>query len=486
MNDNRVAYRAFDHVPDTLAAFEQEFAQSPARFLLESSVVIPGFSRFTFMGDSQGRWAEVLSYKQASASVEICRAQDTVQAPTEDFLAWLGERMRTQHTPCPAQLPFDFNLGYVGVLGYELKVASLADPAWSSSAPDACFMLATRMLVIDHLEQRSYLLYLIKDEDDQAPATTWLDHASERLLALPVAQPLSRRARRMSLDQVEDWIQANATARHAKPAYIEKILQAQRQIVDGETYEVCLTNLVEMPFEHCAYALYRIMRELSPAPHAAYFAIPGFEMASSSPERFLKVDRQGQVEAKPIKGTRPRSDDAVEDQRQRDELRHDEKDLAENLMIVDLLRNDLGRVCQIGSVSVPGLFVVESYSHAHQLVSTIQGQLKPGLQALDCIESSFPGGSMTGAPKKRTMQIIGELEQGARGAYSGSLGWLSLGGACDLNILIRSVSVHDACARFGVGGAITALSDPESEYLETVVKASGVVEAIALLDEVGA
>ncbi|QJQ22836.1 aminodeoxychorismate synthase component I [Pseudomonas sp. SK] len=481
---NRVEFRAFDHVPDTLAAFEQEFAPSPARFLLESSVVIPGFSRFTFMGDSQGRWAEVLRYKQESASVEIRRMEGTVQEPAEDFLAWLGEHMLAQRTPCPDELPFDFNLGYVGVLGYELKVATLADPAWTSPAPDACFMLATRMLVIDHQENRSYLLHLLKDDYDQPAARAWLEQTGNRLQALPAAQPLAKRPRHMSLDQVEQWIAAHAKARHNKPAYIEKILEAQRQIVDGETYEVCLTNLVELPFEHSAYALYRIMRELSPAPHAAYYAIPGFEMASSSPERFLKVDRSGQAEAKPIKGTRPRSHDPREDQRQLDELRQDEKDLAENLMIVDLLRNDLGRVCQIGSVNVPGLFVVESYSHAHQLVSTIQGQLKAGMQALDCIKASFPGGSMTGAPKKRTMQIIGELEQGARGAYSGSLGWLSLGGACDLSILIRSVAVHNAQARFGVGGAITALSDPESEYLETVVKASGVVEAIALLDEV--
>ncbi|MDU9403025.1 aminodeoxychorismate synthase component I [Pseudomonas sp. zfem004] len=486
MSDNRVEFRALDHVPDTLAAFEQEFAQSPACFLLESSVVIEGFSRFTFMGDSQGRWAEVLRYQQQSASVEVRRLEGTQHEPAEDFLEWLSARLAAQHTPCPAELPFDFNLGYVGVLGYDLKVANLGDPVWSSPTPDATFLLATRMLVIDHQENRSYLLHLVKDEYDQPTANAWLDHASARLQALPAAQPLTRRPRRMSLEQVEQWIAAHANARHAKADYIEKILEAQRQIVDGETYEVCLTNLVELPFEHSAYALYKIMRELSPAPHAAYYAIPGFEMASSSPERFLKVDRLGQVEAKPIKGTRPRSNDPREDQRQLDDLRQDEKDLAENLMIVDLLRNDLGRVCQIGSVKVPGLFVVESYSHAHQLVSTIQGQLKPGMQALDCVKASFPGGSMTGAPKKRTMQIIGALEQGARGAYSGSLGWLSLSGACDLSILIRSVAVHDALARFGVGGAITALSDPESEYVETVVKASGVVEAIALLDEVSA
>ncbi|WP_095149066.1 aminodeoxychorismate synthase component I [Pseudomonas sp. Irchel s3a18] len=486
MTVNRVEFRTLNHAPDTLTAFDLEFAGSPARFLLESSVVLPGFSRFTFMGDSHGRWTEVLRYKQDTASLETQHDDQTVQHQTADFLSWLGTRMAAQHSPCPSDLPFDFNLGYVGVMGYELKVATLDDPAWSSNAPDACFMLATRMLVIDHQENRSYLLHLVKDSSDLPAAHSWLEQASERLLALPANQPLPKRPKRMSLDQVEGWIANHANARHEKAAYIEKILEAQHQITDGETYEVCLTNLVELPFEHSAYDLYRIMRELSPAPHAAYFAIPGFEMASSSPERFLKIDREGQVEAKPIKGTRPRSNDPEEDQRQLDSLRQDEKDLAENLMIVDLLRNDLGRVCRIGSVKVPGLFVVESYSHAHQLVSTIQGQLKPGMDALDCIKASFPGGSMTGAPKKRTMQIIGKLEQGARGAYSGSLGWLGLGGACDLSILIRSVAVHDAWARFGVGGAITALSDPESEYVETMVKASGMVEAISLLCEVTA
>jgi para-aminobenzoate synthetase len=228
------------------------------------------------------------------------------------------------------------------------------------------------------------------------------------------------------------------------------------------------------------------MRQLTPAPHAGYFNIADFHIVCSSPERFLRIDRDRCAEARPIKGTRPRGRTPAEDLQLIEELRTNEKDRAENLMIVDLLRNDLGQVCTIGTIQVPKLFAVETYSHVHQLVSTIRGQLKPGISAVACVRATFPGGSMTGAPKKRTMEIIDRLEKGPRGVYSGAFGWFGLGGACDLNIVIRSISIDKGRARFGVGGAITALSDPEEEFAETIVKARGVVEAIEQLGRTNA
>jgi para-aminobenzoate synthetase len=288
---------------------------------------------------------------------------------------------------------------------------------------------------------------------------------------------------RMSLPEVEGWIGRHAKMRHPREAYIAKVEQAQREIVDGESYEICLTNLVEFPFDESALELYRMMRQMTPAPHAGYFNTGDFHLACSSPERFLCVDRHGLVEAKPIKGTRPRGRTVEEDERIVEDLRSNEKDRAENLMIVDLLRNDLGQVCELASVRVPKLFDVESYSHVHQLVSTIQGQLKPQFSSVECIRAAFPGGSMTGAPKKRTMEIIDRLEEGPRGTYSGALGWFGLCGACDFNIVIRSIAVHAGRGQFGVGGAIIALSDPLDEFTETMVKARGLVEAIASLRE---
>jgi para-aminobenzoate synthetase len=266
--------------------------------------------------------------------------------------------------------------------------------------------------------------------------------------------------------------------RHDRRTYVEKIGAALKEIVHGESYEICLTNLITFPFERSPLDLYRSMRNLTPAPHAAFFHIDDLYLVSASPERLMCVDRRRVVEAKPIKGTRPRGRTGDEDTALVQALRESEKDRAENLMIVDLLRNDLGQVCELGSVHVPKLFDVETYSHVHQLVSTIRGTLKEGISSVDCLRAVFPGGSMTGAPKKRTIEIIDRLEEGPRGIYSGALGWFGLSGACDFNIVIRSLSIDRGIARLGVGGAITALSDPEDEFEETMVKARGVIEAI--------
>lgn len=486
MSEFQIEVVALDLFPDPLSVFRSEFLSSPNKFFLESSVVREGFSRFSFMGDSAGRHGEVLTYDAVARRVTIVRGEDRETVDIERFFDFLDARLHRSRTACPSALPFDFNLGYVGTLGYELKNETIGAGAHASPTYDAAFLFATRMIAFDHAERRCYLLHLAADEADRRQAVAWFDEVRARMQAqaedASVASPRAATSReKFSLADVEQWIDRHATIRHQKGAYLRKIREAQREIVDGETYEVCLTNIIEFPFDAPPFDLYCTMRELTPAPHAGYFNIGEFHLASSSPERFLSVDRHGCVEAKPIKGTRPRGRTAEEDTQFIADLRNDEKDSAENLMIVDLLRNDLGQVCALSSVHVPRLFDVESYSHVHQLVSTIRGQLKPDVTATQCVRAAFPGGSMTGAPKKRTMEIIDRLEQGPRGTYSGSLGWFGLGNTCDLNIVIRSVAVNAGRARFGVGGAIIALSDPESEYVETMVKARGVVEAVEYL-----
>jgi para-aminobenzoate synthetase len=266
--------------------------------------------------------------------------------------------------------------------------------------------------------------------------------------------------------------------RHRRPAYLDAVADCLEQIRNGESYEVCLTNAVTAPVSIDPRRTFSWLRRTSPVPYGALLEFPDVAILSASPERFLTVGCDRAVESKPIKGTRPRGATFAEDSALHDDLATNAKDRAENLMIVDLIRNDLGKVCEIGTVHVPRLFEVETYAPVHQLVSTIRGMLRPGASAVDCVRATFPGGSMTGAPKLRTMQIIDRLEGGPRGFYSGALGWFGLSGAADLSIVIRTLTATKDRVSFGVGGAIIALSDAQEEFEETVVKSRAMVTAL--------
>ena len=227
------------------------------------------------------------------------------------------------------------------------------------------------------------------------------------------------------------------------------------------------------------FDLYRLLRRRNPAPFAAYLKLGELTVLSSSPERFLSVDRDRRVQARPIKGTAPRSNDPARDAELREELRSDEKTFAEHLMIVDLLRNDLGRVCEVDSVRVPQFMVVEPYTTVHQMISTITGVLDRERTPLECVRACFPGGSMTGAPKLRTMSIIDDIEREARGVYSGAIGYFGLDGSVDLSIVIRTIVMRPGATTIGAGGAIVMQSDPEEEFDEILLKARAPMSAIA-------
>ncbi|HEU4805107.1 MAG TPA: anthranilate synthase component I family protein, partial [Nitrobacter sp.] len=260
-----------------------------------------------------------------------------------------------------------------------------------------------------------------------------------------------------------------------------KVARCLDLIAQGETYQVCLTNELSCTATVEPLRVYLTMRRVNPAPFAAFLKWPGGAVLSASPERFLAVDADGNIEAKPIKGTVRRDADPLEDKRLVEMLRASRKNRAENGMIVDLLRHDLSRCCETGTVSVPALFDVETYQTVHQLVSTIRGVLNPEHTLIDVLRSgAFPGGSMTGAPKSRTLEHIDQLEQRARGIYSGSLGWLGDDGVADLSIVIRSIVSVDGRFSIGVGGGVVAESTPDGEFEEMLLKAEASIKSIVI------
>jgi para-aminobenzoate synthetase component 1 len=263
----------------------------------------------------------------------------------------------------------------------------------------------------------------------------------------------------------------------SRESYRAAFERIQHYIREGDCYQVNLAQRFETGVAGDPWLAYRRLREINPAPSAAYLNLPFGQVLSSSPERFLAV-REGRVETRPIKGTRPRLAQPDADAGQAADLAASAKDRAENLMIVDLLRNDLGKVCVPGSVATPRLFEVESYANVHHLVSTVTGQLAPGLDALDLLRAAFPGGSITGAPKLRAIQIIEELEPSRRGVYCGAIAYLGFDGAMDSNIAIRTLVISDARARCWAGGGIVADSDWQAEYQECLDKAAPMLDLL--------
>jgi para-aminobenzoate synthetase len=477
----QVRVRTVPGLPDAEAAYRELFADGEHSFWLDSSSVIDGLSRFSYLGDGTGPLAEYLTYRTAEQTVTVQR-RGGVEQIRQPFFDYLAEQLERRAVPVPGGLPFEFNLGYAGYLGYELKAETGGSSAHRSRHPDAALLFLDRMLVLDHAEEVCYLLALTT-AGDPVGAEDWLDATARRLLELPRPSAAAGTAGRPRPAVSGEGMTGPAAARtarlrHDESAYLDRIADCLEEIRQGESYEICLTNEVTLPAAIDPLRTYAMLRRISPVPYGALLDFPGIAVLSASPERFLTVGTDREAESKPIKGTRPRGATAREDEALRQDLLTREKDRAENLMIVDLIRNDLNMVSEIGSVHVPKLFDVETYAPVHQLVSTIRGTLRAEESAVSCVRAAFPGGSMTGAPKRRTMEIIDRLEGAPRGVYSGALGWFSLSGAADLSIVIRTLVAEEGQVTFGVGGAIVAQSDPAEEFEETDVKSRVMVAAV--------
>ncbi len=357
------------------------------------------------------------------------------------------------------EVPFSWRPGLVGYLGFEGEFG---------------FLEVDRAMVFDHQAKH---MYFIGYFESQHEFTQW-HHAGLLRLGLTggqVAQYIHERSH-----QVHPGV---AQLAHDSSAYLQLITKAQEFISAGDVYQLCLTNQITIKHEIDPLIAFLQLRKLNPSPYSTYFKVGELALVSASPEQFLKVEDR-RISTKPIKGTRPRSDDPVRDTEIATELANNSKERAENLMIVDLMRNDFARVAKADSIAVPKLFDIESYATVHQLVSTVQAELRDECDAISAIEAAFPGGSMTGAPKGRAIEIIGELEAQPRHIYSGILGHLGFDGSAELAMIIRTMvftgPIGDQEVSIGVGGGITIDSDPAAELEETKLKAAALLKVLGV------
>ncbi|WP_246490353.1 aminodeoxychorismate synthase component I [Brevibacterium oceani] len=502
-----------DELPQTVAdarLFAELFGGQRESIWLDGNLPGNASSRFSIMGVPTGPLAKVATASVRDGTVAVRTNNDgaTPFLATSGFFDWLDAELSSTDADLaigeaessgtdaelPAtnadgpDLPFEFQLGWVGYLGYELKAEVGSPNQHQSDLPDAVMMFLDRAIVIDHDTDRIHLLAL-REPDDPAgriASQQWFDEIRAQIEAIPAhdagepVQPGATSARGEGATS-SGLSRSHLSARHSRHEYLTLIDRVQREITDGETYEVCLTNMLEATVDPHEDALvkYLRLRQDNPTPFGAFIRTRDAAILSTSPERFLCIDADGRVESKPIKGTRPRGDTSEEDAAIMAELAASVKDRSENLMIVDLVRHDLGRTAELGSVQVESLFGIESYATVHQMVSTVSSQLDEQSSPVECVRAAFPPGSMTGAPKQRTMAIIDELEAGARGVYSGAVGYFSHNGAVDLSVVIRTLVVRDETWRYGVGGAIVALSDSDEEYAETVVKAAPLLRLLS-------
>jgi len=368
--------------------------------------------------------------------------------------------------------------GAFGYFSYDLgwQLEQLPDRAADDlDVPDCYLGFYDRLVVVDQLEQKTYLTSSGLPDDGEGA----LARARQRLAELEEI-----------LEQgTEDMAETPAPMKNPQifghfthESYCAAVQRVKDYIAAGDIFQANFTQRFSCPLEMTPWQLYLRLRRINPAPFAAYLQYPELVVASASPERYLQV-RDRVVETRPIKGTRPRGQNPQEDLALREELLKSEKDRAELTMIIDLERNDLGKICSYGTVHVPELIVLEEYPTVFHLVSTVKGELAPGKDLVDLLRATFPGGSITGAPKIRAMEIIEELEPVKRGVYTGSIGYLGFDGSADLSIVIRTFVIKDGTAYFQVGGGIVADSDPDAEYLETITKARALLQALGYEQE---
>ena len=428
--------------------------------LLDSSLVRPGLGRYSYVTAdpflvvrSKGRRVEVL--ERGSVALQ----QDNPFSVIQRLLADFGTERCKDGPP--------FQGGAIGYFGYEMGGLLERLPGTAVDdlvLPDMSIGFYDWVVAFDHANGRSWLVTTKFSREGRAQ---WVRDR--------IAMGSDASTSRNGLPAIASNLRSNFT----REGYIEAVKRVKRYIAAGDIYQANISQRFEANVDTDAWTLYQSLRNTAPAPFGAYLGFPGSSVLSASPEQFLRVERDF-VKTRPMKGTRPRGATGQDDIRLGRELAASEKDRAENIMIVDLLRNDLGRVCVPGTIRVPELFTVEKYPNVHQLVSSVTGRLRPERDAVDLLRACFPGGSVTGAPKIRAMEIIDEIEPVQRGVYCGAIGYIGFDGSMQLSIPIRTMVAKGQRVYLQVGGGIVADSDPDAEYQETLDKARGGLEALGI------
>ena len=426
------------------------FKDEDNSFILDSAMDEKKLGRYSFISSSPFK---VLKYK------------NTKENPLDNLQNELNKYKVENNTHLP------FIGGAVGYLSYDLGnyIERLPRTAIDdTNVYDLYFGLYNWVIVVDHLENKTYI------------ATPDLDIENEKNIIEDIEKKINN-GEINGIDSIcyeeKEVEKTKLTSNFTKKEFEDAVIKVQDYIRQGDIYQANLTQRFNGKTTLSSYELYRDLRRFSPAPFGAFLNFEDSHILSNSPERFIKcVDRK--LETRPIKGTRPRGKNKEEDLRLQEELRSSEKDRAELLMIVDLERNDIGRISKIGTVKVPELFVIEPYANVNHLVATVVGELEDDKDCVDAIKATFPGGSITGAPKIRSMEIIDELEPTQRNVYTGSIGYIGFNGDMDLNIAIRTIIKKDDNVYFQVGGGMTWDSNPSDEYQETLDKAQSIMKAL--------
>ena len=477
---NALAAAGYNRVPVVLETFADldtplsiylKLANQPYTYLLESVVGGERFGRYSFIGLAAQKRIEVRGYE----CVEIENDREVARACADDPLVFVSDYLSRFRTAEDARLP-RFCGGLVGYFGYdtvryiEKRLAGTRKPD-PLDVPDILLLVSEEIAIVDNLSGKlSLVVYAEPGQPDAyARARARLGQLLNRLRA-PVAIPEDTRG-----------ISEPAVSGFGEAAYHAAVERAKRYIYEGDVMQVVPSQRMSKPLKATPLALYRALRTLNPSPYMFFFDFGDFHVVGASPEILVRLEGDA-VTVRPIAGTRRRGATPEEDAALAEELLGDAKERAEHIMLVDLGRNDVGRVAQTGSVHVTEQMVIERYSHVMHIVSNVEGRLKPGLSAVDVLRATFPAGTVSGAPKVRAMEIIDELEPVKRGVYAGAVGYLGFHGNMDVAIALRTAVVKDGVLHVQAGGGIVADSDPEAEWQETQNKAKALLRAAEMAE----